>query len=158
MSTLPSASSSERTSATIDIVNVRRFDATCEQIYSALSDPQQFAQWWGPAGFTNTFHRFDFQAGGDWLYTMHGPDGANFDNESVFVEIAPPCRLVFEHLRPYHWYRMTMTLRPMDKGAELTWVMNFEDTPENASLKSFIEKANEENLDRLAAHLARNAI
>lgn len=157
MNTVPLTTSADGNAATIDIVNVRQFDSTCERLFAAIGDPAQFAQWWGPAGFSNTFHRFEFQPGGDWLYTMHGPDGTNYDNESKFVDIAAPHRLVFDHLRPYHWYRMTMTLRPMDGGTELTWVMSFEETPENASIKNFIEKANEENFDRLAAHLARHS-
>ena len=29
-------------------------------------DPARIARWWGPAGFTNTIHTFDFRPGGEW--------------------------------------------------------------------------------------------
>ena len=44
-------------------------------------------QWWGPNGFTNTFHEFDLRPGGAWRFIMHGPDGTDYPNESVFVEV-----------------------------------------------------------------------
>jgi uncharacterized protein YndB with AHSA1/START domain len=45
------------------------------------------AQWWGPEGFANTFAQFEFKPGGRWVFVMHGPNGANYPNESVFREI-----------------------------------------------------------------------
>jgi hypothetical protein len=37
---------------------------------------------------------------------MHGPNGTNYPNESVFLEIQPDTRVVIEHvLRP--WYRLS---------------------------------------------------
>ena len=141
----------ERT--TIEIVNVRLVDASPTQLFEAFSDPTQLAKWWGPEGFTNTIHEFDFRPGGAWRLTMHGPNGTNFDNESQIVEFEKPERIVFEHLRPFHWYRMTMTFRPVGKKTELRWEMNLEASPDSANMKAFIEQANEQNFDRLVAHL-----
>ena len=143
---------SERT--TIDIVNTRLFDASPTQLFEAFSDPMRLAKWWGPNGFTNTIHEFDFRPGGAWRITMHGPNGADFENESQIVEFEKPKRVVFEHLRPFHWYRMTMTFRPVGERSELKWLMNIEASPDSEKLKAFIEQANEQNFDRLAAHLA----
>lgn len=143
---------SERT--TIDIVNARLFDASPTQLFEAFSDPAQLAKWWGPEGFTNTIHEFGFRPGGAWRITMHGPNGADFENESQIVEFEKPKRIVFEHLRPFHWYRMTMTIRPVGERSELKWLMNLEASPDSEKLRAFIEQANEQNFDRLAAHLA----
>ncbi len=142
----------ERT--TIDIVNVRLFDASPTRLFEAFSDPTQLAKWWGPEGFTNTIHEFDFRPGGPWRITMHGPNGTDFENESQIVEFAKPERIVFEHLRPFHWYRMTMTYRAVGAQTELKWVMNLEESPDSEKLKAFIEQANEQNFDRLAASIA----
>lgn len=30
--------------------------------------------WWGPDGFTNTFHEFNLRPNGKWILTMHGPE------------------------------------------------------------------------------------
>jgi uncharacterized protein YndB with AHSA1/START domain len=45
----------------------REIPATVEQVFAAISDPERLAQWWGPAGFTNTFKVCEFKNGGRWL-------------------------------------------------------------------------------------------
>ncbi|QDT71880.1 SRPBCC family protein [Lacipirellula limnantheis] len=143
---------------TIDVVNVRLFHATPTELFEAFSDPEQLAKWWGPAGFTNTIHEFDFRPGGAWRLTMHGPNGADFENESQIVEYVKPDRIVFDHLGPMHLYRMTMTYRAVGEQTELKWVMNLEASPGSEQMKAFIEQANEQNFDRLAAHLISEEI
>jgi hypothetical protein len=32
------------------------------EVFAAMSDPARVARWWGPAGFTNTMHKFEFAA------------------------------------------------------------------------------------------------
>jgi uncharacterized protein YndB with AHSA1/START domain len=34
------------------------------QVFAAFQQPALLAQWWGPAGFSNTFEQFDFVPGG----------------------------------------------------------------------------------------------
>jgi uncharacterized protein YndB with AHSA1/START domain len=138
----------------LEIINTRVFAAPREKVFAAFADPAQLAHWWGPNGFTNTITEFDLQPGGDWRLTMHGPNGADYENESKFVEVVPPERIVFEHLRTMHWYRMTMTYENVGAGqTKLTWRMLFNRTAENEKLKTFITAANEQNFDRLAAWL-----
>ena len=48
---------------------------------------------------------------------------------------------------------MTMTFAAEGSGARLTWLMQFEPSVDNASLKDFITAANEQNFDRLSAFL-----
>src|SRR5262249_32473036 len=92
-----------------EIVSTRVFEAPRELLFQAFSDPAHLAQWWGPKGFPNTVHEFDLRPGGAWRMTMHGPDGVNYRNESVFVEVVRPERIVFDHLKTMHRFRMTMT-------------------------------------------------
>jgi len=54
-------------------------------------------QWWGPRGFTTTIEEMDVRPGGVWKLVMHGPDGTNYPNRSVFREVVKPERLVFSH-------------------------------------------------------------
>ena len=49
---------------------------------------------------------------------------------------------------------MTMTFEEQADQTRLTWHMRFESAAEVTALREFIAKANEENFDRLAAHLA----
>ena len=68
----------------------RLFPHSPAKVFQAFRDPAVLAEWWGPDGFTNTFHEFDFRDGGAWRFTMHSPDGKDFPNESRFLEIAEP--------------------------------------------------------------------
>ncbi len=137
----------------IEIHNTRLFNAPCEQVYEAFAQPERLKEWWGPHGFTNTITKFDFRPGGEWHITMHGPDGADYPNESRFDAIQPNERIIFQHLRPMHWYEMTMTYEAAGPQTRLTWRMVLEQSDEN--LRDIITAANEQNLDRLAAHLAK---
>ena len=144
--------------ARLEIVSSRLFDAPRAAVFEAFEDPAQLRTWWGPQGFTSTIHAFDFRPGGEWKLTMHGPDGTNYDNQSRFVEIEKPARVVFEHLSPVHWFVMTMTFADAPAGnTALTWRMVFEATPENEKLTAFLRGANEQNFDRLEAVLRRKA-
>lgn len=86
-------------SSTIDreIVIERVFDAPRELVWEAWTNPEHVAKWWGPNGFTTTIKKMDFRVGGVWKLTMHGPDGKDYPNSSVFREIVRPERIVFAH-------------------------------------------------------------
>jgi uncharacterized protein YndB with AHSA1/START domain len=78
-----------------EILVSRLFDAPRELAWQAMTDPKHIVHWWGPYGFTTTIHEMDVRPGGIWTLTMHGPDGANYPNHSVFQEVVYPERLVF---------------------------------------------------------------
>lgn len=80
-----------------EIVLFRIFDAPRELVWRAMSDPQHVVNWWGPRGFSTTTEQFDFRVGGVWKHTMHGPDGTNYPNKSMFKEIVPHERVVYSH-------------------------------------------------------------
>lgn len=155
---MPAAKSPVESSNTDrEIVSTRTFPVPRERVFQAFSDPAQLARWWGPKGFTNTIDEFDLRPGGAWRLTMHAPNGAAFANHSTFVEVAPPERIVFQHLEPVHGFRMTMLFAAAAGGTTLTWRMLFDSADEAARVRSFIVVANEENFDRLAAHLGAGA-
>jgi uncharacterized protein YndB with AHSA1/START domain len=80
-----------------EIVITRVFDAPRELIWKVWTDPKHVAQWWGPRGFTTTIHEMDVRPGGIWRHTMHGPDGTDYPNQCVFLEIVKPERIVYSH-------------------------------------------------------------
>lgn len=134
----------------------REISAPPEAVFAAISDPARLARWWGPAGFSNTFRTCDFTPGGQWSYTMHGPDGAVFPNESVFVEIEPPRRIVIAHVSGPQ-YRLTVTLVPRPAGTNVEWVQVFAHPEVAKRLAPIVGPANEQNLDRLTAEVRRAA-
>ena len=75
----------------------RIYNARPEQVWNAWVYPALVAQWWGPRGFTLTTVRKDVREGGDWLYTMHGPDGVDYPNHTKFLEVDPLRHLVYDH-------------------------------------------------------------
>lgn len=135
-------------------VTFRLLAVARDRVWAAFSDPVALAGWWGPTGFTNTFHEFDFRAGGVWRFTMHGPDGAGYEMDHRFPEIVAPERLVIRHLQPGHDFTLTVTLADHAGSTEITWHMVFDDPAEAVRVRPFVVQANEQNLDRLAAHLA----
>jgi uncharacterized protein YndB with AHSA1/START domain len=131
----------------------RILSASPGEVFAAFEDPDRLARWWGPSGFTNTFERFEFEPEGRWVFTMHGPNGASYANESVFREILPDSRIVIEHVvQP--WFRLTVTLAPQGEGTLLTWDQEFESPEFAEKMRPLSLTANEQNLDRLQALLA----
>jgi uncharacterized protein YndB with AHSA1/START domain len=80
-----------------DLVLAREFDAPRELVWRALTEPEHVGHWWGPRGFTSTIEKMDLRPGGEWRHIMHGPDGVDYPNHSVFLEVTPPERLVYAH-------------------------------------------------------------
>ena len=136
--------------------HARDLAASPEAVFAAIQDPVRLARWWGPEGFTNTFHTFAFEEGGLWLFTMHGPDGSNYPNESRFLEIIPPSRLRIQHTNLPH-FELTITLDTIPTGTRITWVGVFENRDFAENMRAFLETANEQNLDRLALEVGRGA-
>ena len=73
---------------------VRAFEAPCQVVYDAWTDPRQIIQWWGPKGVTVAEHAFDIRPGGHWRTNKRGPDGVDHIASGVYHELSPPERLV----------------------------------------------------------------
>lgn len=65
-------------------------------VWEAWTDPEKIIHWWGPDGFSTTIHAMDFREEGSWNLTLHGPDGTNYPNRSVYKEIVPLKKIVFD--------------------------------------------------------------
>lgn len=75
----------------------RLIDAPRELVYDAYVDTANITHWWGPVGFTTTTHSADVRPDGEWRFTMHGPDGRDYENLIVYRELSRPERLCYEH-------------------------------------------------------------
>ena len=85
---------------------------------------------------------------------MHGPDGSNHPNESVFIEVEEPSKIVIRHLSQPHFV-LTVTLAEEGDGTRVTWHQAFEDGALASRIRHIVEPGNEQNLDKLAAALDR---
>ncbi len=132
----------------------REIDASSDDVFAAISDPARLARWWGPAGFTNTFKVCEFRPGGKWSFIMHGPDGTNYPNENTFVEIGAARKVVIRHLFEPK-FDLTIELSSAGTGTLVHWTQILEDADFARRVAAIITPANEQNLDRLTAEVAR---
>lgn len=137
----------------------RVYDAPLQAVWDAWTIPEEVAQWWGPRGFTLTNHSRDLRTGGHWHYTMHGPDGTDYENTTQYLEVVPQQRMVYDHGghkdRP-PLFRVTALFTERNGRTQLDMSMAFA-TPEVAvEMRGFIKKAGgEATWDRLAEYLGK---
>lgn len=66
---------------------VRQFDAPIETVWKAWTESKLLDQWWAPRPWMTRTKSMDFRPGGNWLYSMVGPEGeqhfARMDYESI---------------------------------------------------------------------------
>jgi uncharacterized protein YndB with AHSA1/START domain len=137
---------------------MRIYDAPVKMVWDAWADPKQAAQWWGPRGFTITTHAKDLRPGGYWHYTMHGPDGTDYENKTIYHEVVKHSRLVYDHGgnddRP-PLFRVTVTFEEHRGGTKMDMTMALPTAEAAADTKKFIKGAGGNGTwDRLAEYLA----
>jgi len=151
----------ERNSFTVDdearsIVGTRVFDAPRELVFDVWTDAQHIANWWGPRGFTTTTHEMDVRPGGTWRFIMHGPDGTDYDNEIVYLEVVKPERIVYTH-GPAPIFDVTVTFTEEGGKTRVTMKSIFASAAvrdQVAEEFGAIEGMNE-TLDRLGEYVAK---
>jgi len=134
------------------LLTTRELAATPAKVFAAIQDPTRLARWWGPKGFTNRFDAIEFKPGGKWSFTMIGPDGKEYRNESSFVAIEQDRRVVVHHLLAPDFV-LTIGLEATAAGTRVTWEQAFADPAVASAIRHLAEPANEQNLDRLAAEV-----
>ncbi|ANH80485.1 hypothetical protein A8C56_05305 [Niabella ginsenosidivorans] len=132
----------------------RLLDAPVELVWEVWTDPGHIKNWWGPDGFTNTITKMELQPEGEWDLIMHGPDGTDYKNKSVFKEVVKHKKLVYEHISGPR-FLATITFESRGNKTFIEWHMLFE-TKEVfiQTVKTF--KADEglkQNVERLNRYL-----
>jgi uncharacterized protein YndB with AHSA1/START domain len=148
-------------SATADreVILSRTLDAPRTLVWHVWTDPAQFAQWWGPRGFTLTMKEFEVRVGGRARFILHGPDGADYDNRIDYLELTPPERIVYRHGHDIDddptAFLVTVTFADRDGATDLTMRTVFPTVEQRDATIAFgaIELGNQA-LDRLAERLA----
>lgn len=139
----------------------RVFNAPVKAVWEAWTDTKQVAQWWGPRGFSITTHSKDLRTGGHWAYTMHGPDGVNYENKTLYLEVSKYERLVYDHGgnddRP-PLFRVTVSFTENKGKTKMEMIMALA-TPEAANeTRKFIKKVGGNSTwDRLAEFLEKSS-
>jgi len=139
-----------------ELVGSRVFDYPLALVWQAWTDPQYLARWWGPHGFSNTFYDFEFREGGHSRFTMHGPDGQNYDNELVYAEIVHHAKIVLEHVSEPH-FQAVVIFTQRGNRTEVQFRQIFDTIAICQALRPICEPANEQNFDRITLELEKMA-
>lgn len=131
----------------------RDLPASPAAVFATIQDPTRLARWWGPNGFTNKFEIFEFKPEGKWVFTMIGPDGKNYRNESVFSAIERDRKVVIRHVSA-PTFALTIILENTAAGTRVLWEQVFDDPAVANSVRAIVEPSNEQNLDRLASEVS----
>ena len=133
----------------------RTFNAPVKLVWEAWTRPEHIGNWWGPDGFTTTIHKMDLRPGGEWDLVMHGPDGTGYKNKSIFKEVIPYKKIVYEHVSSP---RFVATVDFEDQGEQtlLTWNMLFATAEEFIqTVKTFkADEGMKQNIEKLNVYLA----
>jgi uncharacterized protein YndB with AHSA1/START domain len=133
----------------------KAFKIPINLMWKAWTSPKHLVNWWGPNGFTITIHKMDLQDGGEWKMTLHGPDGTNYPNRSIFKEIIPLKKIVFEHFNPH--FITTILFESKSEVTKIDWTLLFE-TIEMYETIVKAHKADEgqkQNIERLEKYLSK---
>ncbi|MCA9191792.1 MAG: SRPBCC domain-containing protein [Planctomycetales bacterium] len=141
-----------------EIYLVREYDAPIDAVWEAWTDVEQVAKWWGPRGFTLTTHSKDLRPGGIWHYTMHGPDGVDYPNKTLYHEVVEREKLVYDHGgyddRP-PLFRVTVNFSEVDGKTNMEMSMVLPTAEEAEATRKFIKEVGGfSTWDRLAEYLS----
>jgi uncharacterized protein YndB with AHSA1/START domain len=150
----------------------RVLDASRTRVFSAFTDPREFARWFGPDGFLVTRCEIDAQPGGRIDYVVRAPGGSLVRSGGLFREVRAPDRLSFTdgfvdeagarasptaYGMPPEWPEetvVTVTLEPHGKGTKATVRQS---VPESLANRLGQTEGWEQSFDRLARHLGSAA-
>lgn len=136
---------------------IRVYDAPLKTVWDAWTDTEQVAKWWGPRGFTLTTHSKDLKTGGHWHYTMHGPDGTDYPNKTVYLEVDKYKRLVYDHGANDNQpalFRVTVLFSETKGKTKMDMTMRFASPEVLEHSKKIIKSADGNSTwDRLAEYL-----
>ena len=102
-----------------ELVITRIINAPREKLYRAWTEPALLKQWFTPRPWTTPVVENDVRPGGASLIVMRGPDGNEFPNRGVYLEVVPNERLVFTDAYVKAW-------EPSEKPF-MTGILTFED-------------------------------
>jgi len=137
-----------------EIVSTTILDAPRELVFRAYTEPELFAQWWGPRRYKVEISKFDSRRGGEWHVTHVGDDGSRYEFRGVNHDVVAPERIcqTFEYLGvPGHVALQTATFEPLGNKTKLVAHQVFESVMDrDGMVASGMEDGANESMERLA--------
>jgi uncharacterized protein YndB with AHSA1/START domain len=145
------------TSSTADreLLITKLLDAPVDLVWEVWSHPEHICNWWGPNDFTCTISKMDLRPEGEWNLVLHGPDGTDYKNHSIFKEVIPQQKISYLH-ESSPKFLSTITFEARGEQTFIKWHMLFNNREEFIhTVKTF--KADEglkQNIGKLQDYLA----
>ncbi len=111
-----------------ELVLERIFDAPREKVYRAWTEPKLLKQWFVPRPWTISGVSLDVRSGGSSLIVMRDPDGNDYPNPGIYLEVVENEKLVFTDAFTAAW-------QPSEKPF-MTAIITFEDVSDDAGDKT----------------------
>ena len=86
-----------------ELVLTRIFNAPPEKVFRAWTEPDWLTQWFAPLPWTTPKAELDVRPGGANHIVMRSPEGEDFPNEGVYLEVVKNERLVFTDAYTRAW-------------------------------------------------------
>lgn len=154
---MPLAKENNKDAAERSLTISRLLNAPVTLVWEVFTKPEHIKNWWGPSGFTNTIFTMDVRPGGEWDFIMHGPDGTDYKNKSIYKEIIPLKSIVFDHVSGPK-FTTTINFEKQGDKTLVTWNMLFNTKAEfEQVIKTF--KADEglkQNIAKLENYLTKD--
>ncbi|MGA7088868.1 MAG: SRPBCC family protein [Candidatus Dormiibacterota bacterium] len=135
------------------------FQAPCQLVFQAHTDPQMIGNWWGPHELTTTVERLDAKSGGGWRFIQRDPDGNVHAFHGVFHEVSPPARIVrtFEYEgAPGRVMLETVTFEERGGRTKITTHSLFQSVSDRDQMVATgMERGVLDSMERLAELMAR---
>jgi uncharacterized protein YndB with AHSA1/START domain len=102
-----------------DLVLTRIIDAPREKLFRCWTEPELMKQWFVPRPWTIADVKPDRRTGGESYIVMRDPDGNEYPNSGVYLEVVPNEKIVFTDAYTKGW-------APSEKPF-FTGIVTFED-------------------------------
>src|SRR5437870_6670578 len=86
-----------------ELLITRLIDAPRRKLFRAWTDPALLRQWFAPLPWTTSVAELDVRPGGANLIVMRDPEGKEFPNRGVYLEVVEDERLVFTDAYTKAW-------------------------------------------------------
>lgn len=86
-----------------DLVLTRIIDAPRKNIFRAWTEVDLLKQWFAPLPYTTPHAELDVRAGGASVVVMRGPDGTEFPNHGIYLEVVKNEKIVFTDAYTKGW-------------------------------------------------------
>ncbi|MCB1225866.1 MAG: SRPBCC family protein [Verrucomicrobiales bacterium] len=106
-----------------ELILVRETDVPPEKLYAGWTQPELLVQWFCPKPWSVSSAEIDLRPGGVCKTVMRSPEGEEFPNTGVYLEIVPNEKLVFTDAYGENWepsanpfFTAIVTFEPLPGG------------------------------------------